>query len=67
MNRRKNPNPPPIAGYGLIDDRIFDLEQDLADRWIFIFPKGKMPDRIRYLLSEVRREWYLLLAKASRQ
>jgi hypothetical protein len=64
MKNQKNRNEVPIAKYGLIDGIIFDLQADLASRWKGIFPAGKIPDKIGYLLSEVRREWYMLIQRS---
>jgi len=41
-----------------IDTETFDMQQRLAKEWERNHNGGKLPDRIGYLLSEIRREWY---------
>lgn len=40
-----------------IDDITFDIQSFLSFKWEVEYPNGKLPDRIAYLLSEIRKEW----------
>ena len=56
----------PLANYALVDNLIFTLQERLGKRWKGIFPNGKLPDEIGFLLSEVRRIWYQKISQLTR-
>ena len=47
-----------------VDDILFDVQEELGKKWKEEFPDGKLPDRIGYLLSGLRREYHQLLDRA---
>ena len=48
----------------IVDNILFDVQDSLKAEWKKSFPKGMLPDRVGFLLSEVRREYRKLLAEA---
>lgn len=49
-----------------VDDALFDAQERLSAEWKKSFPNGKLPDRIGYLLSQVRKEYFVLLIQTNR-